>query len=258
MDNLFRVVTFFLLCMVSGSIAFGQEVPILDYQINDWGQVQLTINSTSDQYYILKVKIDENSDEQIDASMIFGEAGTTIITESLSARPLSFYQVLGYPVATPVDTDEDGTDDITEYQNIPVSNPLNAATPIDVEDGLTMIDSFVNFNKLSATKDFVQYSEFLNGKVFVKFIIVDFHTDHPKTYFVNTSRHELHADFAEAVNIDNLGDEIRKGQIIFHPTTIANNGNLGTFVFNYSNGHGKEFDRRANNARNSGGLICLS
>ncbi len=239
---IFRIISFFLVTLVSTTLTYGQEVPIVAYGLNDMGQVQLTVNSTVDHYYILKVKISENSNDQIPVSMTLGKAGTTILSESLEAYPQSYYEVLEYPIATPVDTDGDGVDDITEYQNIPIDNPLNAAPPLDEEDGLMAIDSFFNFTKLSVTRDFVQYSEFLNGKVFVKFMITDFDSDQPKVYFINSHRYELHGDFADALNIDYLGDQVKRGQIIFHPTTIANNGNLGTFVFNYSNGLGKDFE----------------
>ena len=239
---MFRIITFFFVILVSTQLIYGQEVPIVGYSVNDLGQVQLEINSTPDLYYILKVKTTEDSNERIPVSMTLGKTGTTIVSEVLEAYPQAYYQVLAYPINTPFDTDGDGIDDMTEYQNIPVDNPFNAAASIDEEDGLMAIDSFSNFTKLSVTKDVVQYSEFLNGKVFVKFMISDFDSDQPKVYFINSERYELHGDFADALGIEFLGDQIKRGQIIFHPTTIANNGNLGTFVFNYSNGLGKDFE----------------
>ena len=228
--------------LISISLTYGQEVPIIDYSINDQGQVQLKVNSTSENYYVLKAKIDSESSVKVPVSMTMGETGETILTESLGAYPQEYYEVLEYSINSPFDTDRDGIDDITEFQNIPIVSPMNAAAEIDVEDGLMVIDSFSTFNNLSVTKNVVQYSEFLNGKGFVKFMIVDFDSDQPKTYFINSSRYELHGDFAEAIGIDFLGDHVKRGQVIFHPTTIAENGSLGTFVFNYSNGQGKDFD----------------
>ena len=48
-------------------------------------------------------------------------------------------------VETSFDTDGDGIDDIAEYQNSPVQNPLNPASSIAINDGLVMVDSFATF-----------------------------------------------------------------------------------------------------------------
>ena len=222
-------------------LIFGQQVPIQNYNINANGQVQLEVNSTTDKYYILKVRHHIDSTFDLPTSMALGASGTTIITESLEQYPLEYYQVLEYSIASPVDTDNDGVDDITEYQNFPIQSPLNAATPINENDGLLTIDSFITFKSLSLIKQRVLWSEFLNGKGFVKYLITDFHTD-PKIYFINTNKHDLHADFAAEIGVSHLGDDVKKGQVIYHPTSISNNGTLGTFAFNYSNGFPEDFD----------------
>jgi hypothetical protein len=50
----------------------------------------------------------------------------------------------------------------TEQQNFLAQNPLNAANSINFNDRAIAIDSFTNFNKISISSDFVQWSEFLN------------------------------------------------------------------------------------------------
>jgi len=224
------------------AIGYGQEVSILNYGINANGQVQLEVNSTPANYYILKVRHHLAAPFELVTSMTLGEAGTTVITEALSAYPVAHYQVLAYPIASPVDTDGDGIDDITEFNNMPIQSPLNAAEPVNSSDGFLSVESFQTFNELSVTHNVVQWSEFLNGKKFVKYIIGDFHTSQPKIYFINTEVHELHSDFANAIGIDGIGDQVKKGQIIYHPASISSNGTLGTFAFNYSNGHGDDFE----------------
>ncbi|MEZ5040365.1 MAG: PEP/pyruvate-binding domain-containing protein [Saprospiraceae bacterium] len=224
------------------SAILGQQTPIINYSINVNGQVQLEVNSSAENYYILKIRHNPSSEFQLPTSMTLGKPGTTVITEPLGNYPLEHYQVLEYPIDTPVDTDGDGIDDMTEYQNMPMQGPMNAAPPIDIDDGVIVIDSFASFKKLSITKEYVQWSEFLNGKGFVKFMIVDFHTSSPKIYFINSYTHDLHSGFANKVGIDHIGDQVKTGQIIYHPTTVSNNGTLGTFTFNYSNGHGQDFD----------------
>lgn len=239
--NIKITLLFLLFNVLSWSILNAQVVPIVNYSIDSTGQVQLEVNSTVNNYYILKVRHDTNNIFELFASMTLGNPNTTIITEPLGNYPLNHYQVLEYSISSPIDTDGDGIDDITEYQNRPLQNPINAAPSITINDGLVMIDDFSNFNNLSVKLNFVQWSEFLNGKEFVKYIITDFDSV-PKIYFINSSNHNLHQDFATTIGIDHVGNHVKKGQVIYHPTSISNNGTLGTFAFNYSNGHPQDFD----------------
>lgn len=223
-------------------IGAAQEIPILKRTINSNGQAQLHINSKPNHYYILKVKRKTPIGFEIPTSLTIAKSNTSILTEPLAAIPIEDYQVLEYSISSPADTDGDGIDDITEYNNTPNQNPINAAPSIDFTDGIVQIDSFTTFKKLSIRKDWVQFSEYLNGLGFFKFIITDFKTSHPKIYFINTNIHDLHKSFADKIGIDYLGDQVRKGQIVYHPTSIANNGTLGTFAFNYTGGHGDDFE----------------
>ena len=220
----------------------AQQIPIVNYSITTNGQAQLEVNSNPAHYYILKIRHDPSGAFQMPTSMTLGKEGTIKITEQVGHYPLEHYQVLEYPVAVPIDTDGDGIDDITEYNNLPVQGPFNAAAPISLDDGVAVIDSFSTFQKLSVTKENVQWSEFLNGKGFVKFIIVNFHTANPKIYFIDSFTHDFHADFANKIGIEHVGDQVKKGQIIYHPTAVSNNGTQGAFTFNYSNGHGDDFE----------------
>ncbi|MCB0516969.1 MAG: PEP/pyruvate-binding domain-containing protein [Chitinophagales bacterium] len=222
-------------------VANAQEVSASNYAVDTDGSVRLAVNSTTDNYYILKVRHDVSADFTLATSMTLGNAGTTIIMESTAAYPIEYYQVLEYAIDSPADTDEDGIDDVVEFQDMPRQNPLNAAAPIPINDGLVAVDNFTTFKELSVTEDFVQWAEFLNGKVYVKYIITDFLTSQPKTYFINSNTYALHANFANAMGIDYLGEQVKKGEIIYHPTVASSNGTLGTFSFNYSNGNGDDF-----------------
>jgi hypothetical protein len=236
-----KILVLLLISVVATHQSPAQQTPILDYSVNEKGQLQLTVHSTADHYYILKVRHQPEAAFSLLSSLTLGRAETTIITEAQGSYPLEHYQVLEYSLSDPADSDGDGVDDITEYQDIPSQGPLNAAAPVDPEKGVLVIDSFATFQQLSITKNHVQWSEFLNGKGYVKFIIVDFHTDRPQIYFIDSYAYDLHDDFAKAVGIDYLGDQVMKGQIIYHPSTVANNGSPGAFTFNYSNGHGRDF-----------------
>ncbi|MEZ4686069.1 MAG: PEP/pyruvate-binding domain-containing protein [Bacteroidia bacterium] len=220
---------------------YGQEVPIRNFSTNAGGQALIEIQSTADHYYILEVRHSPSEPFGLATSMTLGEDGSTVITEPLGAYPQSHYRVLEFAVSSPADSDGDGLDDIREYNNVPTMGPLNAAKAIDLADGTVAVDNLATFKKLSITRDRVQWAEYLNGKGFVKYIITDYDTDSAKTYFINSEKHWLHQDFANALGIDFLGAHIKKGELIYHPTTVSNNGSLGTFTFNFSNGHGEDF-----------------
>lgn len=236
-----KYISLLLIILLNYHFGFAQQVPILNYSTSSSDQVLLEVNSTIDKYYILQIRHHPDSAFELSTSMTLGQPGTTVITEPLSHYPIEHYQILEYSIQSPADTDGDGIDDITEYNNMPLQSPLNAAPSIVSDDGLLMIDSFTTFKSLSDTKDVVQWSEFLNGKGFVKYIITDFYTDKPNIYFIRTEKHTLHADFAAAIGFTYPADDI-KGQVIYHPTSISNNGTLGTFAFNYSNGHPRAFE----------------
>lgn len=220
----------------------AQQVPIINYRVNQNGQAELEINSKSDHYYILKIKHGLPLGFEVPTSMTLGETGTTLLTEPLGAYPIEDYEVFEYPINNPVDTDNDGIDDITEFNNPANQNPINAAQPIELTDGVILVDSFTTFKKLSIRKDWVQFSEYLNGLGFFKFLITNYKSSHPKVFFINTNTHELHKSFGDKIGEEYIGDNIKKGQIVYHPTSISSNGTLGTFAFNYTGGHGDDFE----------------
>jgi len=219
----------------------AQQVPITNYSVDTNGQAQIEVNSTDQHYYLLQVKHGTSNIYSSTTAIALGNANKTTIKEPAQHYPQSQYRVLEYPIASPVDIDVDGVDDITELQNTPSQNPLNAAEPLNINDGAVIIESFDAFEDLSVKIDDVPWSEFLNGKEYVKFIIIDIHTI-PKVYFINSVTHEFHSDFATAIGIPPFGSNLLKGQVIFHPKSISNNGSKGAFAFNYSNGHAKVFN----------------
>ena len=223
----------FLLPFLSwlGGAIVAQEVSITNYTVKLDGRVELTVNSNAESYYLLQVRHTPTGAFEYTNSLTLGQEGTTQVTESLGAYPREHYRIIEGSVANPGDVDGDGVDDLTEFNELTDRSPLNAALPIDIADGTVAIDNFGTFQLLSLFRDQVAWSEYLNGKAYVKFIIADFHTDQPKIYFMDSNRHDQHADFAAAVNIEGIGERIRKGQVVLHPTSISSNGTLGTFAF---------------------------
>lgn len=235
-----RILFSLFLCAFA-TISLAQVATVVDYTINENGQVELTVNSTEDNYYILQVRNNVSEEFDLSVSMTLGEENQTVITEALRNYPQAHYQVLEYSKSDPADTDNDGIDDITEYSNIPINNPLNAAEEVDEEDGAVILDSFGLFNAMSVSQPEVMWLEFLNGKRYSKFIITDFY-DNPKVYFINGNKHGFHNDFIEHEDIDVDDGVFEKGQIIYHPTIISDNGKPGVIGFNFSDGHGEVFE----------------
>ena len=174
--------------------------------------------------------------------MTLGENGSTLITEPLGNYPQNHYQILEFDVNAPSDFDGDGINDIDEFNNIPSQNPLNSALEVDIVNGQTAIDNYATYNTLSIQQETVQWTPYLDGKEFTKFIIFNFNSAHPQLYFMNTNTHALHADFANFMGEDHLAPTTVKGQVVFHPTVLSTNGTLGTYAFNYSNGESKDFE----------------
>lgn len=237
------VLRLFFICSLMGVCSMqGQDVEILSYEVDEFGQAKLVIESSPNKYYLLKVRHNGEGPFTTYASMTLGEADSTTIKEPLGAYPLENYQVIEHSISNPSDSDADGIDDITELANLPNQSPFNFASVINEADGKLGIDSLSTFNALSVQQDVVQWSEYLNDKEYLKYIIVDFDSDQPRVYFMNTNTYSLHKQFANEIGIDFVGEHIKKGHIIYHPTVVSNNGTLGTYAFNYSNAEGFEFE----------------
>ncbi len=231
---------FFLLVHLSSG--WAQSVPVRNFTVGPDGRAVLEVNADADHYYLLQVRQESEGERYTTVSLTPGRSGNLLLTERLAAFPTAHYRVLRLPNADPGDIDADGTDDLTEQADLPTRSPLNFATPIDFADGTVALDNFSTFQRMSISRDRIPWSEFLNGRGHVKFIITDFLTERPKLWFINSERYDLHADFAAAIREDHLGEQVKRGQVIFHPASVADNGELGTFTFNFSNGRGDDFE----------------
>lgn len=236
-----KTIGLFILSLLS-YCCFGQEVPILSSEIDDYGNILLEVSSNEDQYYILVARHATTGPYTEWVSMTLGKEGTTVISESLSAYPTDHYQVLAYDIATPHDTDGDGIDDITEFNNQPFQSPINYAQHIDFIDGVNTINTLETFNDLSREGVEIPWAPFLNHREFVKFAIVEPLTDTPEIYFINTNSHPLHWQFYQAVEINTTEIDHVNGEIIYYPNIIGENGNPGVFSFAYSEGNHRSFE----------------
>lgn len=214
------------------------NVPVDNYSVNAYGQVQLSIQGESGKYYILEAQ--HNPSFAWTSSMTLGLDGSMVISEPGAAYPEENYTVWEYDVSNPGDIDGDGTDDITEFQNMPTEAPLNYAESIDLVNGTTSIPNAEVFMSLAAVNN-VGWAEFLDDQLYVKFGILDRDTAEPKVYFINSNTHGVHYGFWNAIDADVIGDD-SSGEIVFNATQINPNGVIGGYSFNFSFGDAYDFE----------------
>ena len=101
--------------------------------------VPIVAESTTEEYFVLFVRPDLDSDREIPVSVTLGQDGATTLTEQLSALPKEHYRVHKFLIADPADADGDCIDDITELQHPVRMDPLNPAPIIDLVDGAVAI-----------------------------------------------------------------------------------------------------------------------
>ena len=217
----------------------AQNVPIISYSLNNIGQVQLEIEGQADQYYILTALHEPNLNTELITSMTMGIDGNMIISESLAAYQLQNYKITAHSIAAPDDTDGDGIDDITEFNDMPSQAPLNFAEEVPFIDGTTSINSTDVYSDLSTDID-LPWAPFLDDNEFVKFAILNQNTDEPKVYFINSNTHQIHADFYATIDLN--GATITSGEIAYNPNEILPNGVIGSYSFNYSFGDAFNFE----------------
>ena len=213
------------------------EITIDNYSVNSIGQVQLSIQAEADKYYILHAQHSPNFEWA--ASMTMGVDGTMVISESSGAYSVDAYTITEHDISDPDDYDGDGIDDITEYNNMPTDAPINHAEPIPFIDGTTSIPDAEIFMEL-ATINNVSWAPFLDDQLYVKFGILDRDTPEPKVYFINSNTHTIHAQFFSAINAEGVGPG--KGEIVFNPNVIDENGVIGSYSFNFSVGNAYNFE----------------
>ena len=223
------------------NLCYTQEVVINTYSTNNAGQVQLEIDGESDKYYLLSANHEPDLSYNSITSMTLGQSGTMVISEPLAAFPLQNYTITAHPINDPLDTDGDGIDDIEEFNNRPSISPLNYAEEIPFSDGIVSIIAAETFTELAVVNDDIPWAPFLNGQQFVKFVIVEEDSDHPKVYFINSKTHYVHNEFLATIGLNVYVDDVTTGEIVYNPNEILPNGVSGSYSFNYSFGNARPF-----------------
>ena len=202
------------------------------------GSVPVVVESTVEKYYVLYVMHQLNGETavEIPVSVTLGQAGTTTLTEQLSALPAERYRVDEFLIAEPGDLDGDCIDDITELGDPAGMNPLNPAPAVEPVDGVVAIPDRETFEALSYQGRRVVIDTHLRGLEYVKFYLFLMDTDRPVVYFMNTETHRAHSWFGNVIGLWHnplwLQGEMR-GEIVYHPNVVAPDGSLGVYRFEF-------------------------
>ena len=199
--------------------------------------VPIVVDSTTDEYFVLYVRPDLDSDREVPVSVTLGEDGATTLTEQLPALPKEHYRVEKFLIAAPADVDGDCIDDVTELADPVGMNPLNPAPAIRLVDGAVAIPDRETFEALSYKGKNVLVDIHLTDLEFVKFFLVGMDTARPVVYFMNTETHRAHGHFFGAIDLSshplwNREGRMR-GEIIHHPNVVAPDGSLGVYRYEF-------------------------
>ncbi len=230
------VFSFTLLC----TICFGQTVPILNYSVNSYGQVELEIEAEADKYYSLSAIHPPSLNYESITSITLGVDGNMIISEPLGAFDLQNYKITEHSIASPDDLDNDGINDMVEFNDMPSQAPLNFGNEVPFIDGSLSIPNADVYSQLAVIDDNIPWAPFLNNQEFAKFAILNQNTDEPEVYFINSNTHYIHADFLATINT--TGADVVTGEVVFNPNEILPNGAIGSYSFNYSFGNSYTFE----------------
>lgn len=108
-------------------------------------------------------------------------------------------------------------------------------TPEQVKfsDGTATIPDRETFKKLSYQGTEVLIDTQLMGIEYVKFQVENTNTQNPHFYFMNTKTHRSHGSFMRSAGLDRGQGQMR-GVLSFRPLSIAPNGELGVYTFEFN------------------------
>ena len=209
-----------------------EEVPILSVSVSAQGTPRVTVAAEPGFYYVLF------GPQNRARTLVRGEVGEAVLTEGLAARPAADYTVRRYPVSNPGDLDDDGVDDLTEFDAIPARSPFNPTPTLNLTDGAALLPDRALFDSLAFFSDEPTNNNPLSDRDFVKIYITDNDSDSLRLYFMNTRTHEAHVEFATALGIPvqsngNSFFEDMRGLLVYHPEVTAPNGETGVYTFQF-------------------------
>ncbi len=203
--------------------------------------VPIEVASTTDDYFVLYVRIDSSSPTtDLPIAVVLGEDGTTSLADNLSPLSADRYLVEKYSASQPADIDGDCIDDLTELADLGTHNPVNPGQISKNALGAVAVPNRSAFETL-ALKGVPIGGSYFGAVEYVNFWILNALSDHPTVYFMNTNNTISHWVFAKKLGFhDTFRDEIR-GTLIYNPNVVAPDGSLGVYRFDPSSAHWRDF-----------------
>ncbi len=203
--------------------------------------VPIEVASTTDDYFVLYVRIDSSSPTtDLPIAVVLGEDGTTSLADNLSPLSADRYLVEKYSASQPADIDGDCIDDLTELADLGTHNPVNPGQISKNALGAVALPNRSAFETL-ARKSVPIGGSYFGDVEYVNFWILNALSDRPTVYFMNTNNTISHWVFAKKLGFhDTFRDEIR-GTLIYHPNVVAPDGSLGVYRFDPSSAHWHDF-----------------
>lgn len=113
------------------------------------------------------------------------------------------------------------------------SGPRLSPEQVEFKDGTATIPDRETFRKLSYQGTEVLIDTQLIGLEYVKFQVENTFTQNPQLYFMNTKNHRSHGSFMRAAGL-NRGQGQMRGVLVFRPLSVAPNGELGVYTFEFN------------------------
>lgn len=154
----------------------------------------LPVSAVPGSYYILERSVSLSGPWEAQA-ILANRSGVHPLRDPGSMHARAYYRARSVPVASPLDSDGDGIDDLTEILAGAAANPLNPAQPPPPEDAAVILPDRAAFEAYSHRDNFPGAPDVRE----VKFLITDVDTPSPKLYFLRTSKHKYHYYFAQGV-----------------------------------------------------------
>lgn len=120
--------------LVSGPGGWAQGLEILSLSRGEGGRVEIRFEGAADSYYVLR-RTEQVQLPLAPVNLARGVEGPHILTDPQPPVNAAFYRVEQIPLASPLDSDNDGLDDVYELERSTVLDPLDAGDAGDDPDG---------------------------------------------------------------------------------------------------------------------------
>jgi pyruvate, water dikinase len=205
------------------------------------GQFFCTTPTAVDQYYLLQ-RADLPSGPWQSVALRPGTGQAFTLTDPASTARRAFYRIAAVPLAAPLDSDEDGRDDLVEWQSGVLGNAFNPAPPPATTDGAILMTDPIRYEKMAHRDNFPGATSVRE----VKFIVTGANTANPRLYFLNTNLHQYHYYFSTDVlgytsdlstfNNETYFTDARKhiaGSLIYYPHYARPHAPAGLFAIEF-------------------------